>query len=151
MFLKALGLTSEDILEEFAGFDSIEVTLSKDTILSKEEALSDIYRKLRPGEQVAAEAARALLDNFYFNPKRYDLAKVGRYKINHKLGLDGSALRLGADRRGHRRDDQVPRRACTRRRHDVRGPSAAARPSRSAWTSTTSTTSATVASARSAS
>ena len=52
----------------------------------------DIYRKLRPGEQVAAEAARALLDNFYFNPKRYDLAKVGRYKINQKLGLDGAAV-----------------------------------------------------------
>ena len=67
VFLKALGLTSEEILAEFAGFDSIEETLSKDTILSKEDALRDIYRKLRPGEQVAAEAARALLDNFYFN------------------------------------------------------------------------------------
>ncbi|MFG6402770.1 MULTISPECIES: DNA-directed RNA polymerase subunit beta [unclassified Microbacterium] len=89
VFLKALGLTSEDILAEFAGFDSIEETLSKDTILTKEDALRDIYRKLRPGEQVAAEAARALLDNFYFNPKRYDLAKVGRYKINQKLGLAG--------------------------------------------------------------
>ncbi|TQK18440.1 DNA-directed RNA polymerase subunit beta [Microbacterium sp. SLBN-154] len=88
VFLKALGLSSEDILNEFGGFDSIEETLSKDTILSKEDALRDIYRKLRPGEQVAAEAARALLDNFYFNPKRYDLAKVGRYKINQKLGLD---------------------------------------------------------------
>ncbi|RZI88830.1 MAG: DNA-directed RNA polymerase subunit beta, partial [Microbacterium sp.] len=89
VFLKALGLSSEDILNEFAGFESIEDTLSKDTILTKEDALRDIYRKLRPGEQVAAEAARALLDNFYFNPKRYDLAKVGRYKINQKLGLDG--------------------------------------------------------------
>ncbi len=88
VFLKALGLTSEDILAEFAGFPSIEETLSKDTILTKEDALRDIYRKLRPGEQVAAEAARALLDNFYFNPKRYDLAKVGRYKVNQKLGLD---------------------------------------------------------------
>ena len=89
MFLKALGLTSEQILEEFKGYPSIELTLEKDAILTKEEALKDIYRKLRPGEQVAAEAARALLDNFYFNPKRYDLAKVGRYKINRKLGLDG--------------------------------------------------------------
>ncbi|WP_341578502.1 DNA-directed RNA polymerase subunit beta [Microbacterium schleiferi] len=89
VFLKALGLTSEQILEEFAGFDSIEETLSKDTVLTKEDALRDIYRKLRPGEQVAAEAARALLDNFYFNAKRYDLAKVGRYKINQKLGLSG--------------------------------------------------------------
>ena len=81
VFLKALGLTSEEILAEFAGFPSIEETLAKDTILTKED-------KLRPGEQVAAEAARALLDNFYFNIKRYDLAKVGRYKINQKLGLD---------------------------------------------------------------
>ncbi|MFV0319647.1 MAG: DNA-directed RNA polymerase subunit beta, partial [Microbacterium sp.] len=88
VFLKALGLTSEDILKEFAGFGSIEATLEKDTILTKEEALRDIYRKLRPGDQVAAEAARALLDNFYFNPKRYDLAKVGRYKINRKLGIE---------------------------------------------------------------
>jgi len=88
VFLKALGLTSEEILAEFAGFASIEETLAKDTILTKEDALRDIYRKLRPGEQVAAEAARALLDNFYFNAKRYDLAKVGRYKINQKLGLD---------------------------------------------------------------
>jgi len=88
VFLKALGLTSEEILEEFKGFASIETTLEKDNILTKDEALKDIYRKLRPGEQVAAEAARALLDNFYFNSKRYDLAKVGRYKINRKLGLD---------------------------------------------------------------
>ncbi|RDV43113.1 DNA-directed RNA polymerase subunit beta [Leifsonia sp. ku-ls] len=88
VFLKALGLTSEEILSEFKGYQSIELTLEKDAILTKEEALKDIYRKLRPGEQVAAEAARALLDNFYFNPKRYDLAKVGRYKINRKLGLD---------------------------------------------------------------
>ncbi|GAA1533954.1 DNA-directed RNA polymerase subunit beta [Microbacterium ginsengiterrae] len=88
VFLKALGMTSEEILAEFAGFPSIEETLAKDTILTKEDALRDIYRKLRPGEQVAAEAARALLDNFYFNAKRYDLAKVGRYKINQKLGLN---------------------------------------------------------------
>ncbi|HLP23400.1 MAG TPA: DNA-directed RNA polymerase subunit beta [Microbacteriaceae bacterium] len=88
VFLKALGLTSEDILKEFAGFESIALTLEKDNILTKEEALKDIYRKLRPGEQVAAEAARALLDNFYFNAKRYDLAKVGRYKLNAKLGVD---------------------------------------------------------------
>ncbi len=88
IFLKALGLTSEEIATEFAGYDSILQTLEKDTILTKEDALRDIYRKLRPGEQVAAEAARALLDNFFFSHKRYDLAKVGRYKINRKLGLE---------------------------------------------------------------
>ena len=88
VFLKALGMTSEEIAKHFAGFSSIEEALEKDTILTKEEALKDIYRKLRPGEQVAAEAARLLLDNFYFNSKRYDLAKVGRYKINRKLGIE---------------------------------------------------------------
>ena len=88
VFLKALGMTSEEILEEFAGYESIALTLEKDGILTQEEALKDIYRKQRPGEQVATEAARALLDNSYFNPKRYDLAKVGRYKINRKLGID---------------------------------------------------------------
>ena len=120
VFLKALGLTSEEILEEFKGYASIELTLEKDAILTKEEALKDIYRKLRPGEQVAAEAARALLDNFYFNPKRYDLAKVGRYKINRKLGLDAGIKRLGAHGRRHHRDDQVPRRAA--RQPDARSP-----------------------------
>ena len=90
VFLKALGLTSEDILTAFSGYESIASTLEKDTIVTKEDALRDIYRKLRPGEQVAAEAARALLDNFYFNPKRYDLARVGRYKINRKLGLEAN-------------------------------------------------------------
>jgi DNA-directed RNA polymerase subunit beta len=88
VFLKALGMTSEEIAAEFKGYDSILATLEKDTVLTKEEALKDIYRKIRPGEQVAAEAARALLDNFYFSSKRYDLAKVGRYKINRKLGLE---------------------------------------------------------------
>ena len=88
VFLKALGLTSEEIAKQFAGFDSILETLERDTILTKEEALKDIYRKLRPGEQVAAEAARLLLDNFFFNEKRYDLARVGRYKMNRKIGVD---------------------------------------------------------------
>jgi DNA-directed RNA polymerase subunit beta len=64
VFLKALGLTSEEILEEFKGFTSIELTREKDAIHTKEEALKDNNRKLPPGEQVAAEAARALLDNF---------------------------------------------------------------------------------------
>ena len=53
----------------------------------QDDALLDIYRKLRPGEPPTREAAQTLLNNYYFNPKRYDLAKVGRYKINKKLGL----------------------------------------------------------------
>jgi DNA-directed RNA polymerase subunit beta len=88
VFLKALGMTNEDILKEFGGSPSIQATLDHDTILNQDEALKDIYRKLRPGEQVATEAARSLLDNFYFNSKRFDLAKVGRYKLNRKLGIE---------------------------------------------------------------
>jgi DNA-directed RNA polymerase subunit beta len=87
VFLKALGWTSEKIAAEFAEFESMRLTLEKDHVQTEDEALLDIYRKLRPGEPPARDAAKALLDNYYFNPKRYDLAKVGRYKINKKLGL----------------------------------------------------------------
>ncbi|GER21579.1 DNA-directed RNA polymerase subunit beta [Zafaria cholistanensis] len=90
VLLKALGWTEGRILEEFGNYDSIRATLEKDTTDSQEEALLDIYRKLRPGEPPTVEAAQALLDNLYFNAKRYDLAKVGRYKINRKLGVDKS-------------------------------------------------------------
>jgi DNA-directed RNA polymerase subunit beta len=62
------------------------LTLEKDHTTGQDDALLDIYRKLRPGEPPTREAAQTLLDNYYFNPKRYDLAKVGRYKINKKLG-----------------------------------------------------------------
>ncbi|MFI5086127.1 MAG: DNA-directed RNA polymerase subunit beta, partial [Actinomycetales bacterium] len=88
VLLKALGWTEGKILEEFGEFDSIRATLEKDTTDTREDALLDIYRKLRPGEPPTVEAAEALLHNLYFNPKRYDLAKVGRYKINRKLGID---------------------------------------------------------------
>ena len=88
VFLKALGMSREEIEKEFAGSYTMEETLSHDNILNTEDALKDIYRKLRPGEQVALEAAKSLLDNFYFNSKRFDLAKVGRYKLNRKLGLE---------------------------------------------------------------
>ena len=88
VLLKALGWTESKILEEFGEFDSIRATLEKDTTETREEALLDIYRKLRPGEPPTVDAAQSLLDNMYFNPKRYDLAKVGRYKLNRKLGLD---------------------------------------------------------------
>ncbi|MCT1545466.1 DNA-directed RNA polymerase subunit beta [Kocuria sp. KSNUG] len=88
VLLKALGWSEAKILEEFGEFDSIRATLEKDTTESREDALLDIYRKLRPGEPPTVDAAQSLLDNMYFNPKRYDLAKVGRYKLNRKLGLD---------------------------------------------------------------
>jgi len=90
VLLKALGWTEAQILEEFGDFESMRLTLEKDHTQGQDDALLDIYRKLRPGEPPTKEAAQTLLDNLYFNPKRYDLAKVGRYKINKKLGLDGS-------------------------------------------------------------
>jgi len=88
VLLKALGMTTEEILERYGHYPSMVSTLEKDPTTTQEEALLDIYRKLRPGEPPTVEAARTLLDNFYFNSKRYDLAKVGRYKINKKLGTD---------------------------------------------------------------
>jgi DNA-directed RNA polymerase subunit beta len=86
VLLKALGWTDEQIREEFGEYESMMLTLEKDHTTTQDEALLDIYRKLRPGEPPTREAAQTLLQNYYFNPKRYDLAKVGRYKINKKLG-----------------------------------------------------------------
>ena len=88
VLLKALGWTEAQILEEFGQYESIRLTLEKDHTSGQDDALLDIYRKLRPGEPPTKEAAQTLLDNYYFNPKRYDLAKVGRYKINKKLGRE---------------------------------------------------------------
>jgi DNA-directed RNA polymerase subunit beta len=88
VLLKALGWDDARILERFGQYESVRSTLEKDHVHTQDEALVDIYRKLRPGEPPTREAAQTLLDNLYFNAKRYDLAKVGRYKINKKLGLD---------------------------------------------------------------
>ena len=88
VLLKALGWSEAQILEEFGEYESMRQTLEKDHTSGQDEALLDIYRKLRPGEPPTREAAQTLLDNLYFNPKRYDLAKVGRYKINKKLGVE---------------------------------------------------------------
>jgi len=88
VLLKALGWSEAKILEEFGEYESMRQTLEKDHTANQDEALLDIYRKLRPGEPPTREAAQTLLDNLYFNPKRYDLAKVGRYKINKKLGVE---------------------------------------------------------------
>ena len=88
VLLKAMGWTESRILEEFGHYDSIRATLEKDGTADQDEALLDIYRKLRPGEPAAVDAAQTLLNNLYFTPKRYDLAKVGRYKLNRKLGVD---------------------------------------------------------------
>ncbi|MEU8145114.1 DNA-directed RNA polymerase subunit beta, partial [Nonomuraea sp. NPDC048901] len=94
VLLKALGWTSEAILERFGQYESMRATLEKDHTAGQDDALLDIYRKLRPGEPPTKESAQTLLENLYFNPKRYDLAKVGRYKINKKLGV-GSEISQG--------------------------------------------------------
>src|SRR3954453_8019610 len=82
VLLKALGWTEQQIRDEFGEYESIMLTLEKDHTSGQDDALLDIYRKLRPGEPPTREAAQTLLDNYYFNGKRYDTAKVGRYKIN---------------------------------------------------------------------
>ena len=88
VLLKALGYGDDStILELFDGAESIRATLEKDAIVTEEDALIDIYRKLRPGEPPTVESARSLIENLFFNPKRYDLARVGRYKVNKKLSL----------------------------------------------------------------
>jgi DNA-directed RNA polymerase subunit beta len=94
VLLKALGWDDARILERFGEYESMRATLEKDHTTGQDDALLDIYRKLRPGEPPTRESAQALLENLYFNPKRYDLAKVGRYKINKKLGL-GLPIRQG--------------------------------------------------------
>jgi DNA-directed RNA polymerase subunit beta len=88
VLLQAMGFTREQILAEFGDYEAMRLTLDKDHTTTQDEALLDIYRKMRPGEPPTREAAQQLLENAYFNPKRYDLAKVGRYKVNKKLGLE---------------------------------------------------------------
>ncbi|MDQ3785546.1 MAG: DNA-directed RNA polymerase subunit beta [Actinomycetota bacterium] len=88
VLLRALGYGDDAaILKLFDNAPSIQATLDKDAIETEEDALIDIYRKLRPGEPPTVESARALLDNLFFNPRRYDLSRVGRYKTNRKLGF----------------------------------------------------------------
>ncbi|WP_429428244.1 DNA-directed RNA polymerase subunit beta [Nocardia sp. GAS34] len=88
VLLKALGLTTEEIAERFGFSEIMMSTLEKDNTAGQDEALLDIYRKLRPGEPPTKESAQTLLENLFFKDKRYDLARVGRYKINKKLGLN---------------------------------------------------------------
>jgi DNA-directed RNA polymerase subunit beta len=89
VLLRALGYEdNEQILSFFGNSELITTTLEKDHTGSRDEALVDIYRKLRPGEPPTAESANTLLENLFFNRKRYDLARVGRYKLNKKLGVD---------------------------------------------------------------
>ena len=86
--LRAIGITTdEQILELFGEENKLTATLQKDPIKTQEEALVEIYKKLRPGELPTTDAARNLFNGLFFDPRRYDLAKVGRYKFNQKLNL----------------------------------------------------------------
>lgn len=89
MFLRALGIavTNDDIIELLGNSDVIKRTLERDTALTREDALIEIYRRLRPGEPPTVDASRSLLEGLLFNLQRYDLARVGRYKVNKKLNL----------------------------------------------------------------
>ena len=87
-FLRSLGLGSDDEIREFFGNDErIEATIEKDTTKNTEEALLEVYKKLRPGEPPTLETAQAHLDGLFFDAHRYDLSRVGRYKYNKKLAL----------------------------------------------------------------
>ena len=90
LLLRALGIaeTREEIIEILGDSEMVIRTLDRDPATTKEESLIELYRRFRPGEPPTIDSARTLLDGLFFNPQRYDLAKVGRYKINKKLGFD---------------------------------------------------------------
>ena len=88
VLLKAIGWTDDQIRAKFGWSELMMTTLEKDHIAGVDEALLDVYRKLRPGEPPTRDSAQNLLDNLFFNPKRYDVARVGRYKFNKKLNID---------------------------------------------------------------
>ena len=86
--LRAIGLkTDQEIIDLFGEDDKLIATINKDTVKTQDEALIEIYKKLRPGELPTVEAARSLFNGLFFDHRRYDLAKVGRYKFNQKLSL----------------------------------------------------------------
>ena len=93
LLLRALGIAESDdeILSLLGDNDIVRSTLERDVAQTREDALIEIYKRQRPGEPPTVDSARSLLDGLYFNAQRYDLAKVGRYKINKKLGLDVDA------------------------------------------------------------
>ena len=90
LLLRAFGIaeTNQEIVELLGESEMLQHTLAKDVASNREEALIELYKRLRPGEPPTVESARNLLEGLFFNPQRYDLARVGRYKINKKLGLD---------------------------------------------------------------
>ncbi len=88
VLIRALGLETNAQIEEFFGEDPrFKATFEKDATATREDALLEIYKRLRPGEPLNVESAESLITNMFFDPKRYDLAKVGRYKFNKKLSF----------------------------------------------------------------
>ena len=88
VFLRALGLSTDaEIIDVFGDDARIKATLEKDNTTNREEALIEIYKRLRPGEMPSVESAETLINNMFFDPKRYNLAKVGRYKYDKKLAI----------------------------------------------------------------
>ncbi len=88
VFIRALGLgTNQEILDFFGEDDRIQATFEKDNCHNVEEGLLEVYRKLRPGEPPTVDSARTHIDNLFFDPRRYDLSRVGRYKYNKKLAI----------------------------------------------------------------
>ena len=88
--LRAIGIVTDDQIRDLFGDEEmLTATMAKDTVKDQEEALIEIYKKLRPGELPTVDAARNLFNGLFYDNKRYDLAKVGRYKFNQKLGLAG--------------------------------------------------------------
>ncbi len=96
VLLKALGWSNEQIRERFGFSEIMMQTLERDPTSGPDEALLEIYRRLRPGEPPTKESAQTLLENLFFKEKRYDLARVGRYKINKKLGLSATPAEKSA-------------------------------------------------------
>ena len=87
-FIRALGLSSNDDIRRFFGEDNkLEATMEKDETRNTEEALMEVFKKLRPGEPVTLESAQQHIDNLFFDPHRYDISRVGRYKYNKKLSM----------------------------------------------------------------
>ena len=88
VFLRALGFGSDYDITSVLGEDAyLDATFKKDGASSEEEGLVEIYRRLRPGEPPTVESARQLINSLFFDPRRYDLARVGRYKFNKKLSI----------------------------------------------------------------
>jgi len=93
-FLRALGLSTEQIIQAFSGVNDdenhnyIKTTLARDNTKTYKEALVEVYKRIRPGDLATPETAKSFIEAMFFNPKRYDLGKVGRYKINQRLGLN---------------------------------------------------------------